>query len=173
MNEIEVKILDVNVPNMVKKLEALGAKKVLDTIQEIIFFDNPKNPFSKGEVLRLRKNGEVVELTYKKRKAKEGVKISDEREVNVSDFEMTRKILQGIGLKEIRQHTKHRISYHLPKISFELDTYPGIPTFLEIETEDEVLLREYVRKLGFTMEEAKPWNAKNVFKHYEKMEDFR
>jgi adenylate cyclase class 2 len=171
MKEIEVKILEINVPEVVKRLEALGAKKVLDTVQEIIIYDNAEGTLSKGQLLRLRKNGEVIELTYKKRISKEGTKISDEKEVHVSDFETTRKILQGIGLKEVRKTTKHRISYHLHGVGFEIDTYPGIPTFLEIETEDEKLLEEYVKKLGFTMKDAKPWTGKDVFKHYGKLEE--
>jgi len=172
MKEIEVKILEVNVPSIVKKLEALGAKKVLDTVQEIIYYDDKERNFSKERLLRLRKNGNVIELALKKKMQSKGVKIADEKEVHVSDFEITRKILQGMGFIETRKATKHRISYHLPGISFELDTYPGIPTFLEIETEDEKLLEEYVKKLGFSMQEARPWTAKDVFKHYGKLEEF-
>ena len=56
MKEIEVKILEVNVSEVIKKLEALGAKKVLDTAQEIIIYDNAEGTLSKGQLLRLRKN---------------------------------------------------------------------------------------------------------------------
>ncbi|MFH0701413.1 MAG: class IV adenylate cyclase [Candidatus Woesearchaeota archaeon] len=172
MKEIEVKILEVDVPKIVKKLEDLGAKKTLDTEQEIIYFDNNERTFSKNNLLRLRKNGKVIELAHKKKMSKKGVKIAEETEVHVSDFEKTRKILEGIGFREIRKATKHRISYHLPGVSFELDTYPEVPTFLEIETEDEKLLKEYVKKLGFTMKDTKAWSGKDVLRYYGKLEDF-
>lgn len=172
MKEIEVKILEVDVSKIVRKLEELGAKKTLDTMQEVIIYDNADGTLSQGQLVRLRKNGNVVELTYKKRVGSGEWKISDEKEVHVSDFETARKILKGIGLKEIRAYSKRRITYHLDGANFEIDTYPEVPTLLEIETEDEKLLEEYVKKLGYTMKDTKPWTGKDVLKHYGKLEEF-
>lgn len=172
MKEIEVKILEVDVEKVIERLKEIGAEKTLDTVQEVIIYDNAEGTLSKGQLLRLRKNGEVTELTYKKRMGSGEWKVSDEREVHVSDFETARKILAGIGLKEIMRYTKKRITYHLDSVNFEIDTFPGIPTFLEIETESEELLEEYVQRLGFTMKDTKPWTGKDVLEHYGKLEEF-
>ena len=64
---------------------------------------------------------------------------------------------------------KKRISYVLGDIRFEIDTYEGIPTFLEIEAPSEEILEEMVLKLGFSMKDTKPWNGKKVWKHYGKI----
>jgi len=73
-----------------------------------------------------------------------------------------------VGLKEFHKSIKHRISYTKDNIHFEIDTYPGIPAFLEIEAQSVGELREYINKLGFSMDETLPWSIKDVLEYYGK-----
>ena len=167
MEEIEVKILEINKKETVRKLKRLGAKKVSDGDTNAILFDFPNKKLKKaGKLLRLRTSGKKIELTLKKKISKKKTKIMKEHEVDLNDFEIARDILKGIGLKESKIYVKNRTSYKLGKVKFEFDTLPGIPTYLEIEAPTEKIIEKCVKKLGFSMSDTKPWNAKDILKYY-------
>ncbi len=172
MKEIEVKILEVDGEEIEKRLLELGAKKTLDGEIDAVFFDTPdfrlKNEKS---ILRLRTYGSKVFLTYKKAVSNKNVKVRDEYETEVSDFETTQNILKRIGLvpRDVEGVTrKHRVSYQLEKTHFELDKYDDekIPLLLEIEAPEEETVYEYAKKLGFEKKNCNAWTASKVIKHY-------
>ena len=168
MNEIEVKILEIDAADIQKRLKALGAKKVFDGEVSWTSFDFPAGRLSREKMLRLRKVGDKAELTYKKLLSTKGAKISEEIETKVADFEATKKILVSIGLSEKRGYPlhKHRISYVLKNVRFEIDTFQDFPTYLEIEGPDQNTINQYVEKLGFALSQTKPWGVRELFAHY-------
>ena len=172
MREVEVKILEINRNEIIKKLELLGAKKVFEGNVSALYYDFDNLILTKEDkTLRLRKKGEKAELTFKQKISKDKAKIMDEHEIQIENFETTKKILESIGLKEIKRLDKHRLSYSLGNVHFELDTLPGIPTFLEIESEDLETVKKSVEKLELSMKDAKPWSGKEVLEYYRKNED--
>ncbi|OGE79083.1 MAG: hypothetical protein A2751_05555 [Candidatus Doudnabacteria bacterium RIFCSPHIGHO2_01_FULL_46_14] len=168
MNEIEVKILEIDVKDVQKKLAALGAKKIFDGEVSWTGFDFPDGKLGKGEMLRLRRVGDRAELTHKKLLSTTGAKISEELQTEVGDYESTKKILEAVGFREKRGYplNKHRISYSLKDLRFEIDTFSDFPTYLEIEGPSQETINEHVEKLGFSIEQTKPWGAREVFDHY-------
>ena len=175
MREIEVKILEINVEEIRKKLLDLGAEKVFEGEIQMTSYDFPDNRLEKkGEFIRLRKLGEKVELCHKGKKEDSHLKVREEIEITVNDFKDTVKILENIGLVKYYEGNKKRESYKLGKISFEIDFYPLIPPFLEIEAPSEEEVEKYVEKLGYTMKQTtnlsgyrleKDYNEKNVTKN--------
>ncbi len=170
MREIEAKILEINSSLIIKKLLALGAKMSFDGQIAATGFDFADQSLSKNETLiRLRIKGDQVELTYKKLLSTEKAKVSEELEVTVSNFDTMKKILLGLGLRpKYQASTKHRTSYLLDGVHFEFDTYPDLPTFLEIEAPDEQTLQQYAAKLGFSPADLKSWGTQAVFNYYKK-----
>ena len=169
MQEVEVKILGINKSELISKLVQLGAKKVFEGEMEICYFDFEDASLRKaGKIVRLRTKGERAELTLKEKVSKEKMKVNNEFETLVDSFDAAKKILEKIGLKEGGQMKKHRISYSLEDAHFELDTLPKIPTYLEIEAHSLERVEFFVKKLGFSMSEAKPWTQQEVMKHYSK-----
>jgi len=174
MKEIEVKILEIDKDKVIRKLEELGAEKEFDGKIEGHHFDFEDRKLTKEKkMVRLRKQcdivqGDTVFLTFKQKISKKIAKQSIEHEVEVKDFEAMKKILSGIGLGGYSQASKHRISYALDNVHFDIDTYKGIPTFLEIEATTVEKVEEHVKKLGFTMEQTKSWTGKDVLEHYGK-----
>lgn len=167
IKEIEVKILNVNKKEVEKKLLTLGAEKSFEDYIEAIYYNlDHKNKENKKTSLRLRKKGKQIELTFKNRLKTKTVKICEETEVNVSDFENMKLILKNLGYKIKTELKKHRTEYKLKNISFELDTYINEPTLLEIEAPDKKTLEKYVKILGFTMNEAKGWSYAEILKYY-------
>jgi len=166
MHEVEVKILEVNKEEIVKKILDMGGEKIFEGNIVGIFFDKENKLKNSGRLLRLRKEGGKIELTYKEKISKDQTKIFEETEVEVDDFEKTKKIFESLGFKPGKKYPKHRESYKIENTRIEFDTFPEVPTFLEIESEDEKSVLEMAEKLGFKKEQLKSWTGKQVLEHY-------
>lgn len=170
MEEIEVKILDINRQAIEQTLLSLGAEKIFDGDITTVFFDfkdcsirNTKN------VLRLRKDQSKTELTFKHVKFEQAAKKAEEYSVQVSDLETTEKILENLGLSVTQKMEKHRISYKLDDARFDIDQYLGmygfIPEFLEIEGRVEAI-HKYAALLGFQTKDCLPWSTDDLIGFY-------
>jgi predicted adenylyl cyclase CyaB len=172
MQELEVKIIEIDHSSIEAKLESLGALRTFEGDVETLFFDFPGSPISTADnLLRLRKKGDKTELTFKRFIENENAKARDECEVTVSDFETMRRILESIGLVANQQMTKHRISYKLKNgVRVDLDKYTGrlahIPELMEIEADDLTTLRSQIKLFGFKPEDGKPWTTFDLIDHY-------
>jgi len=74
-------------------------------------------------------------------------------------------VFLDMGLECIMAYEKHRTSYKLGKCRFEIDEFPDIPPFLEIEA-DEKTIDKYMKILGLS--NPLPWTGNDVYKHYGK-----
>lgn len=151
MKEIEVKILNINKKEIETKLKKLGAKKTFDDKVFTIAYCFPNEDAKNlDRFVRLRKLGKDIMLTVKVRLPSKKVKVRDEFEVKVSDFKTAKEILNALGLKEFKRNTKHRTSYSLNNVHFELDNYTGENTLLEIEGPNEKTISKYVKLFGYS-----------------------
>lgn len=164
MEEIEVKFLDINVKEIEKKLRSLGAKKIAIKNFKRVVFDFPGWPMDKRyEWLRLRTDGKETTLTFKRMQI--GKRL-DEYEVGVSDFDKTRELIHQLGLIEKRYQENKRISYGLDGVEVDIDFYPMIPAYLEVEAPTKKKLKSVVEKLGFNIKDGKIFSAKQVYELY-------
>ncbi|MDD4878336.1 MAG: class IV adenylate cyclase [Candidatus Nanoarchaeia archaeon] len=179
MDEVEVKVLDVDRNALVKKLLSLGATKYFEGEIHAVSFDYPDNSIKKAKrTLRLRTKGDKTYLTLKNPIDNPDIKIREEIELEVSDFAAMKKILESLNLKQWRDVKKTRISYKLKDALFEFDKYHGefeyIPEFVEIEvmaTDDKEAIKkiyEYTAILGIKKEQCLPWTLNELTKHYKK-----
>ena len=177
MKEIEVKILEINLAETVRKIEEAGGTKTYEGEVLTTYYDSGKELDRKGQVLRLRRKDGRTEITFKEKISQSEIsqrdfKSMNEIETTVGDYQTMDTILQAIGYKPYRKLNKRRTSYSIidirGNVHFDIDTYTGFPTFLEIEAESEVVVRDWVLRLGHTMKDAKPWTTSDVFKHYGK-----
>jgi adenylate cyclase class 2 len=181
MEEIEVKILDIDREAVETRLKDAGARLVFDGEIDAMFFDFPNSSIAAArDLLRLRREGERVKLTYKgfvpeevRRVKSEGrnPKVRQEFETEVSDFQTTRTILECLGLHPVRTVTKHRMTYELPGVRFAIDRHTGdlayIPEFVEIEVDDRETLEDNVRLVGYSLADCQPWGLPELIGHYE------
>jgi predicted adenylyl cyclase CyaB len=121
-------------------------------------------------VLRLRKEKHKAELTYKRILGNQEVKVAEEYTVEVSDLERMKKILEHLGLSVVESMQKHRVSYALDWLHFDIDKYTGdygyIPELLEIEAENIDLIHKYAEILGFKAKDCLPWSTNDLIHHY-------
>lgn len=170
MREIEVKFLEVNVESLVQRLFELGAKSQFEGEIEAWYFDDDNKRLSgEKKTLRLRRKGDIGELTLKVEAGKGKGKEMDEYEIQFQNYREMRRILEHLGFKETRSMAKRRVSYSIGEVHFEFDTIPGIPTFLEIEAQEYGLIEKYARILGLSMDDAKPWSGRDVLSYYKQL----
>jgi adenylate cyclase class 2 len=171
MKEIEAKILEIDRQKIEETLSRSGAKKIFDGDIQTFFFDFKDGTIIKAKnVLRLRKEQNQIELTFKKVRVTKTVKMAEEYSVEISNLETMKKILENLGLHAIENMQKHRISYKLGRARFDIDRYYGkfnfIPEFLEIEAENTNSLLKYAVLLGFKSEDCLPWSTRELIRHY-------
>lgn len=171
MHEIEVKILGIDMAAVTAKLIALGARKTFDNEIHALYFDTPDSALRrKGTTLRLRREGRRAVLAVKRDISDDGAKVREEQEIEVSDFDTGRSMLASLGLGVWLEMKKHRVSFELSGLHFELDRYNDeyayIPEFLEIEGPSLGVIHEYAAMLGFAAEDCRPWDAVDIARHY-------
>jgi adenylate cyclase class 2 len=171
MEEKEVKFLEIDVPAVEKKLMALGAKKVFTILYKRKVFDYPDLRLDKQAAwVRLRDEGDKITLTYKQRlgvgETKHGDKSMEEIEVNVDDFIKTALLLERLGMKEKFYEENMRIRYTLNEVHFDIDTWPLLPPYLEIEADNWEAVDEGINALGLNPEDKKICSTHQVYKMY-------
>ena len=164
--EIETRFLDIDKENLVNILNMLGADDLgNEKLDEIIFYDEKLTWVGKEKFVRLRKTKGKIKLTYK-HNDKQTVDSAREIEVEVSDMDKCSELLQNIGLKIIRRLEKYRHSFKFGDVIVDIDTWPKIPVYAEIEGPTIESLEEVALHLGFDWEKRFDGNARQVYSHY-------
>lgn len=176
LQEIEVKILEIDPDSIVKRLMELGAKKSFDGEMLALFFDKENDDIQKtGDVLRLRKEGDVTVLTYKKFVSQDGAKIMEEYETRVGDVDQMRTILDLLDFKVKKKTRKFRTQYELGDTHIVIDDYQdelaAIPVFIEVEAPNMERLQEVVQLLGYSTKDCLSWNTYHLMKHYKILDE--
>ncbi|HUV71626.1 MAG TPA: CYTH domain-containing protein [Clostridia bacterium] len=168
--EIEIKFLNIDPQKIESKLKKLGAKKVFEKTYRRRVFDYPDLRMDKkGAWLRLRDEGEVITLAFKQRlgvkdhKGQSNDLGMEEIMVEVSDFEKLAKILGRIGLVEKHYLENKRIRYVLEGIEFDIDFYPLIEPFLEIEANSWSEIERAIGLLGLDPKKKRIFSTTQVY----------
>ena len=127
--EYEVRVLEINKEEMIKKLESLHAERVGEFNQKRYVYDTI--PKEDGKWIRLRTNGKETTLTYKDITSNK-IDGTKEVEIVVSDIEATNELLNRIGFFSKAYQENDRIRYMLDGVEIDIDSWPLIPTYLEI-----------------------------------------
>jgi len=160
--EYEIKILNIDYNEWLKKLNNVNAHLENKKLQKITIFHGLNN--NDREYIRVRDEGNKITLTYK-RTYKDSAK-ADEIEITVSSYERTIELLESIGLKKKRTEEKERISYSINKSRIDIDTWPDIPTYVEIESDSEEELFSICKILCIDYNKSFKGDAHDVFRYY-------
>jgi adenylate cyclase class 2 len=116
--------------------------------------------------IRLRKSNDKVELTVKHIYEKNDSKIQKvkEIEISVNDLEETNRILESIGLSRRNYQEKIRHSFVYKDAEIEIDEWPMLDPYMEIECDDENLINEIVEKLGLNNKKIVSLNTEQLYK---------
>jgi len=164
LQEIETRIIKIDVNTIKERLINLGCEKVKDENQVNNLYDFPdRRMLSKKGYARIRivednlNNLTVNFMTTKKLLSQEKYKIMEENEVIIDNSTVGSQILTSLGLELVESIKKHRESYKYKTSLVEIDINdPNFCPFpyLEIEGTDEDEIKEIVELLGYTMEDT-------------------
>lgn len=140
---------------MRKRLEALGATLVTPErlMVRSVFDYNDKRLEKAGGWVRVRDEGNKTTLSYKQLNDRT-VHGTKEVTVTVDNFENTCVFLESIGLERYAFQETKRESWRLGGAEIELDTWPWIPSFVEIEAKSEAELRDAATMLELDLKSA-------------------
>ena len=154
--EYELRILNVDKADILKRLGHIGARKIHDEqLQRRWIMDFSDNRLWRdGGWVRVRKVGDLrTELSYKQRSYPHAIDSSKEIYLEVNDGGALLNLLQTIGLEVKKYQENKRLRYALDDIVFDLDTWPGKKPYLEIESKTAAAVRAMALRLGFTEEQ--------------------
>ena len=164
--EIETRFLEINKEEFIKKLISLEAvDKGEEKLEETIFHAADGSWLGKRKFVRLRKTKDKIKLTYKEN-IEQTVDSAKEVEFEVSDLDKCSQFFEKIGLKAMRQLEKYRHTLLLGEVTLDVDTWPKIPTYVEIEGPTVESLKDFCDKFGLDWEKRFDGDAREVFRHY-------
>ena len=161
-----------------KLLEEINMKDINDLfelpINEIREKINNKllnNSFEKFMInpnkwVRLRQSNDKVELTTKHIFDKNDSKIQQvlETEIEVSSFEETNKLLESMGIHKRSFKEKLRTSYEYKNADIEIDRWPMLKPYIEIECDNEDVINEIIDLLDLEGNEVVSLNTERLYK---------
>ncbi|MEK7552543.1 MAG: CYTH domain-containing protein [Patescibacteria group bacterium] len=152
--EIEVRFLEIHKLGLIEKLKNLGALDFGEALlEEVIFYDQKLDWLKENRFFRLRKYGESIRATYKEHHGR-FIDGAHEIEFGIEDFNKAAVLFERIGLFPYRRQEKHRHSFKLNNVIIDIDTWPKIPAYVELEGPSEEALKVIARDLGFDWQEA-------------------
>ena len=159
--EYEIRVLEIDVEEIIKKLEELGATKKGEYAQKRYVYN--LRPVEDGKWIRLRTNGEKTTLTYKDIVSNtiDGTK---EVEIEVDDFENSNELLERIGFMNKGYQENRRIQYILNGVEIDIDSWPKIPTYMEIEGESEEEVLKMVELLEIDKSKLTALGCSDIYK---------
>lgn len=146
--------------------------KYSELINEVILFtSNGSNLRAQNIFLRSRKQGEKFELTLKhSSNTSSSVKSDFELNylLNLSEWSEIVEDLLKAGFIVVAKHEKKRKSYEYKTMNlhFDIDQFPGIPTYLEIEGQSEHDIFEAIKILSLEDHEVSLASGEKFFKKY-------
>jgi adenylate cyclase, class 2 len=165
--EIEVRFLDINVVALKNKLKELGAEDLgEDLFDEVVYYDKDNTWQTQQKVVRVRKSNRGITVSFKHHHS-HTVDGANEAEFSTDDYAGVQSFLEALGFLQRKRHQqKKRHTYVLDGVHVDIDTWPNIPTYVELEGASEESLKQVAEKLGFDWDKADMTSAADIIKSY-------
>ena len=168
--EIEAKFTDVDPDEIRRRLKAVGARLVHpEFLMRRKVYEHPVQ--KESDWFRIRKEYGKVTMSYKKLNNRT-LHGTQEITFTVPDFDQACRFLEGAQLRFVAYQEPKRETWQLDNSEVTIDTWPWIPTFVEIESPTEEEVTRAATKLGFNRQDALHGSVENVYiAHYDVTED--
>ena len=167
LNDDDIKYLksqfDVTSLSNIFKLPIDNVEKILNSEFLLSLLDKFK--MTPHKWIRLRKTveenidkevKETITLTIKHvlKNNNSGIQQMKETEILVNSFEETNELLENLGFYYRSYQEKRRVKYILNEHEIDIDSWPGLPTYFEVEGNDKDDLEEILNLLGYSFKDA-------------------
>lgn len=135
-------------------------------------YDYPDQRLQKvGGWIRVRDEGNMVTLSYKQLNDRT---LHGTKEINlvVDDFDKTCQFFEAIGMDVKAYQETKREKWNYKGVEVTIDTWPWVPTFVELEGPIEEVVREVANDLGFDWSTAMHGSVEPIYQmHYDFSEE--
>lgn len=161
--EYEAKVLDIDIEQVVQNILDKGGTDLGEVLQRRYVYDIDPNDASRW--VRLRDTGDQVTLTIKEIDS-DAIGGTRETETTVGDFKTTNALLGKLGYAPKAYQENRRHSFTLDGAQLEIDTWPLIPAYLEIEADSRNEVVRVAALLGYAESELTGENTTKVYARY-------
>ncbi len=159
--EYEIRVLEINKEEIIKKLEELGPhKKAYLEKKRYEFYLKPQQ---NATCITQRTNVKKATLAYKDIVSNtiDGTK---EVEFEIEDVEKANEFLERIGFESRSYQENNRIQYILNGVEIDIDSWPMIPTYMEIEGNSEEEVLNVQKLLGIEGDKVTALNCDDIYR---------
>lgn len=89
-----------------------------------------------------------------------------ETEMEVPSIEEANSMLEQLGFSFRNYQEKNRITYDVNGVEVDIDSWPLIPTYIEIESDSTELIQSTIKKLGLQNHEVLSCNTADIYNRY-------
>lgn len=146
-------------------LERFSNKSIVDVIKK--YGINP------NKWVRVRETNGKTTVTIKhilnpnmQKDNQKGIQPVLESEMEVPSIEEANSILEQLGFSYRNYQEKNRATYRVDGVEVDIDSWPLIPPYVEIENDSNELIKSTVEKLGLQKHEIVSCNTADVYKKY-------
>lgn len=141
-------------------LDYLDNNKFVDFINK--FHNNSK------KWIRVRQTNDKTTIAVKHILADNGTNLQQmlETEIEVPNIKEANNLLEALGYAYKSYQEKERITYVLEGYELDIDTWPGIPTYVEVEGKSETDLENILNKLDYSMKDTVSCTADEIYEKY-------
>jgi adenylate cyclase class 2 len=162
--EFEAKVLDIDPAVMADMIVAKGGREVGPaTLQRRYVYDI--TPGDQSKWIRLRDTGSATTLAVKEI-SHDGIDGTYEVEVTVGSLEATNELLGLLGFRPKSYQENRRWSFALDGAQLEIDEWPMIPPYLEIEAASPADVVRIAGILGYDQDQLTSENTTKVYRRY-------
>ncbi|MGW8526286.1 class IV adenylate cyclase [Nocardiopsis sp. NPDC055824] len=158
--EYEAKVLDIDPRRTAQCILDKGGEDLGEVLQRRYVYDI--EPGDASRWVRLRDTGSQVTLTVKEIDS-DAIGGTRETETEVGDFETANALLGKLGHTPKAYQANRRRSFTLDGAQLEIDSWPRIPAYLEIEADSRAEVVRVAALLGYTKAELTGENATKVY----------
>lgn len=146
-----------------EKIDNIDVSKLEDR-KMLKIIEDTGNRFFKW--IRLRQDGEIVEITIKyiySNKANYNIDEVKEIEIKTDNFEVANKLIEEMGYYRKKLAEKQRDSYSYQGMDIEIDEWPLLEPYIEIEGTNIDKIYELANMLGYSKEQTRVMNTEDVY----------
>jgi len=165
--EYEATFPNINKDEVREKLKSVGAKLIKpEFMQKRVVFNLPKGHEVYGAWMRVRDEGDKITMSYKIVDNRQDRKIENQKEIclTVNSFADAEEILNSIGCEKKSYQESRREMWDLDGVEIDIDEWPFLEPYLEIESDGEERVKKVAEKLGFDYQKALFCSVDTLFK---------
>lgn len=152
--EYEATFPNINKDEIRERLKKAGAVLARpEFLQKRCTFNLPEGHEINGGWLRVRDEGEKITMTLK---IVDGEKIENQKEIilQVDDFSEAEEFLISLGCRKKSYQETKREMWTLDGVEIDIDEWPYLEPYVEIEGKNEEEVKKVSEKLGFEYSQA-------------------